>query len=168
MRKMRRNNLMFNKAVMSKVAASAVAAAAVAIPMAAPLMAANAYDTNKQEFANNLSAPKMNKYLIMKRDANVPNVTFDFTITTTGVEPIPATSTTLAVYKGDDATKVSGQPVLSNNGAVTFACVLVNLGGNIEIVIAVRQRLKICRYFDRTSVGNIVHQFVPFKVLYIL
>ena len=120
MRKMRRNNLMFNKAVMSKVAASAVAAAAVAIPMAAPLMAANAYDTNKQEFANNLSAPKMNKYLIMKRDANVPNVTFDFTITTTGVEPIPATSTTLAVYKGDDATKVSGQPVLSNNGAVTF------------------------------------------------
>ena len=95
---------MFNKAVMSKVAASAVAAAAVAIPMAAPLMAANAYDTNKQEFANNLSAPKMNKYLIMKRDANVPNVTFDFTITTTGVEPIPATSTTLAVYKGDDAT----------------------------------------------------------------
>ena len=111
---------MFNRKAAGKIAASAIAAAAVIVPSAAPLMAATIYDTSKQEFSGNLSAPKMNKYLLMKRDANVPNVTFNFTISTEGVTAQPATSSTLAVYPGNDTTKVDGTPVLSNNGAITF------------------------------------------------
>ena len=111
---------MFNRKAAGKIAASAIAAAAVIVPSAAPLMAATIYDTSKQEFSGNLSAPKMNKYLLMKRDANVPNVTFNFTISTEGVTAQPATGSTLAVYPGNDSTKVTGSPVLSNNGAITF------------------------------------------------
>lgn len=112
---------MVNKAALSKVIAAAVSAAAI-IPIAVPAMAATQYDTSKQSWGEGVpTAPSMYKYLIMKRDARVPNVTFSFTISADGVTEKAATDTTLAVYKGNDSRKVTGQPVLQNNGTVTFS-----------------------------------------------
>lgn len=105
---------MFNRKAAGKIVASAVAAASLAASVAAPLMAANAYDTSKQEFANNLSAPTMEKYLIMKKGSNVPNVTFNFAISGNVTEKA-ASATELAVYAG---TRATGTPTI---GSATFA-----------------------------------------------
>lgn len=53
------------------------------------------------------------KYLTMNKNANVPNVTFDFEIAA-GQKLDSDGSTTLKVFAGDDASAVSGTPTISS------------------------------------------------------
>lgn len=57
------------------------------------------------------------KYLVMDKEASVPNVTFNYTITP-GAAQNSDGNTTLKVFAGNDANAVAGSPTISN---VTFA-----------------------------------------------
>ena len=56
----------------------------------------------------------LDKYLVMDKDANVPNAEFTFAISKPGAK-VDATATTLAVLPG------VGSPVLTNSGTMTFS-----------------------------------------------
>ena len=63
------------------------------------------------------------KYLVMDANANVPNVTFNFTIA--AGDAVTASGTNHVIYAGDDTNRVAGSPVLkvgdNATGTVTFA-----------------------------------------------
>ena len=64
-----------------------------------------------------------NKYLVMDKNANVPNVSFTFSIAAGAA--VTASGTNHVIYAGDDTNRVSGIPVLKvggeSTGTVTFA-----------------------------------------------
>lgn len=57
------------------------------------------------------------KYLVMKNQANVPNVTFNYAIRPGAAQTAKLANGTIEVYAGDDANKVTGAPTI---GSVTF------------------------------------------------
>lgn len=63
------------------------------------------------------------KYLVMDKNANVPNVSFTFSIA--AGDAVSASGTDHVIYAGDDTNRVSGTPVLkvdgTATGTVTFA-----------------------------------------------
>lgn len=62
------------------------------------------------------SSVNVEKYLVMDQNANVPNVTFNYTIAAGAAQN--ASAGNAAVYAGDDADKVAGTPTAAS---VTFA-----------------------------------------------
>ena len=89
-----------------KTLAVMLTAAMTMASMAIPAMAADAYTPQAG------TAFTFDKYLIMKEDANVPDMTFEFTITAGEAKEYTAGSK-MAVYAGDDADKVTGAPSIA-------------------------------------------------------
>ena len=54
----------------------------------------------------------LQKYLLLKKDANVPDVTFTYTVSAGSA--MNASGTSLAVFAGNDAHAVSGMPLISD------------------------------------------------------
>lgn len=58
------------------------------------------------------------KYLVMDKNANVPNATFTFQID--AGTAVAASGSNPAIYAGDDASRVQGTPTLDDRGEVSF------------------------------------------------
>lgn len=100
----------------TRLGALAVAVLILASLLALPASAANVPPTD------NLTTT-FQKYLVMPSNANVPNVSFDFSIAPG--EAVMASGTNHVIYAGDDSNRVTGSPVLKvgdqTTGTVTFA-----------------------------------------------
>lgn len=109
---MRRNEKKQRRKLLSRVMAmaAAITLTAVSVGTAMPVQAANIAPTD------NLTTT-FNKYLVMDENANVPDV--DFTFTITAGNAVSATSGSRVIYAGDDATRVTGFPVLKVDNAGT-------------------------------------------------
>ena len=101
------------KSDMKKIAAAALAGALCLGSTMAP-MTAFAANYDPQAGDNGI---KLGKYLVMPKSANVPNVTFNYTISGS-TTPQQATTTTQQVFAGNDTSKVTGAPTI---GSVTFS-----------------------------------------------
>ena len=122
---MRRSEKKQRRKLLSRVMAmaAAITLTAVSIGTAMPVQAANIAPTD------NLTTT-FNKYLVMDENANVPDV--DFTFTITAGNAVSATSGSRVIYAGDDATRVTGFPVLKvdNAGTTNEVTTAFNPGDN--------------------------------------
>lgn len=91
--------------------------------MAAAVLTVPAYAEGKTYAGENGENVIIQKYLLLKENANVPEVTFTYSIAAGSA--MNAGNTGLAVFAGDDAHAVSGMPVISDAsfaaGQQTFA-----------------------------------------------
>ena len=95
------------------IASAAVIASVAAVPMSASAAGTTYSSTLTTE--NDKKATTLDKYLVMKADANVPNAQFTFSVAPGTVIDADKTNGTLAVLAG------IGTPVLSNGGTMTFS-----------------------------------------------
>lgn len=98
----------FRKRIVAMAASALLVAASVATAL--PAQAAENVPP-----ATNLTW-SFNKYLVMDKDANVPNVTFEFEIK--AGEAVPADGNKPAIYAGNDANRVAGES--PSVGSVVF------------------------------------------------
>ena len=95
------------------IASAAVIASVAAVPMSASAAGTTYSSTLTTE--NDKKTTTLDKYLVMKADANVPNAQFTFSVAPGTVIDADKTNGTLAVLAG------IGTPVLSNGGTMTFS-----------------------------------------------
>ena len=95
------------------IASAAVIASLAAVPMSASAAGTTYSSTLTTE--NGKKVTTLDKYLVMKADANVPNAQFTFSVAPGTAIAADKTSGTLAVLAG------IGTPVLTNDGTMTFS-----------------------------------------------
>ncbi|MBR6719268.1 MAG: hypothetical protein IKI77_13135, partial [Oscillospiraceae bacterium] len=95
------------------IASAAVIASAAAVPMSASAAGTTYSSTLTTE--SDMKTATLDKYLVMKADANVPNAQFTFSVAPGTAIDADKENGTLAVLAG------IGTPVLSNGGTMTFS-----------------------------------------------
>lgn len=105
---MRRKSNLLNRIM--AVAASLVMMFTL-LASAVPAQAANVAPTEKL-------TTTFNKYLVMDKDANVPNAEFTFSIAPGAA--VAAQGEDPAIYAGNDANRVEGSPSIENSGKAEF------------------------------------------------
>ncbi len=91
------------------IAAAGLLAAVTVLPGIGTLKARAAVDNYTP--VTGTADTTFTKYLVIPKDATVPNLTFNFTIEAGAA--VAGDSTHMAVYAGNDTTKVTGTPVLT-------------------------------------------------------
>ena len=103
---------MFKKRFAPKAGAMAMAAMMI-MSCGVPAMAAGQTYTS----VSGTNAVIFEKYLTMNKEANVPNVTFNYTIAAGAAQSANTANQTMQVFAGNDANKVVGAPTIAADQA---------------------------------------------------
>lgn len=105
---------MFKRKAAPKAGAMALAVM-MALSCGTPALAAAGQTYTSTDGANVVI---FEKYLTMDKEANVPNITFNYTIAAGTAQNANVDNQTVQIYAGNDATRVQGFPSIAQNQAV--------------------------------------------------